>query len=82
MATFTAQVLIGGAHPNHDGILPTHALMVSENSRAALVLVPFSVYDCDAPSPDDGVPRRIVWIPHPDHVVDDTNVTARTRKAG
>lgn len=71
MATFTAHVLIGAAPPNHDGILPSHALMVSENTRAALVLVPLSVHTGDAPSPDDGVPRRIVWIPHPDQVVDD-----------
>ena len=71
MATFTAQVLIGHSHPNHDGIFPTHALMVSENSRAALVLVPFEGYDEDEPVPDGAAPRRIVWIPDPRHVVDD-----------
>ena len=71
MATFTAQVLIGHSHPYHDGILPTHALMVSENSRAALVLMPFRVYNDEASSPDVAAPRSIVWIPHPDHVVDE-----------
>ena len=71
MGTFTAQVLIGGSHPNHDGILPSHALLVSENSRAALVLMPFGVYESEAPADDATTPRRIVWIPHPDHVVDD-----------
>ena len=71
MATFTAQGLIGRSHPNHDGIFPTHALMVSENSRAALVLVPFKGFDKDEPVPDGAAPRRIVWIPDPQHVVDD-----------
>ena len=70
MATFTAHVLIGGSHPNHDGILPTHALLLSENSRPALALGPFDVGDREA-RPDEPPPRRIVWIPHPDHIVDD-----------
>ena len=61
MATFTAQVLIGHSHPYHDGILPTHAIMVSENSRAALVLVPFHVYEVEEPAADTTAPRSIVW---------------------
>jgi|GEM_PF-670478 len=71
MATFTAQVLVGHSHPNHDGIIPTHAIMVSENSRAALVMVPFRVYSDRTPTADTAIPGNIVWIPHPDHVVDD-----------
>ncbi|TVQ25838.1 MAG: hypothetical protein EA383_07165 [Spirochaetaceae bacterium] len=71
MATFTAQVLIGSSHPNHDGIIPTHALLVSENSRAALVLMPFGVHEGEVRADDATNPRRIVWIPHPAHVVDD-----------
>lgn len=71
MATFTAQILIGRSHPNHDGIIPTHAIMVSENSRAALILVPFPVYDDERPSADTAIPGNIVWIPDPDHIVDD-----------
>jgi hypothetical protein len=71
MATFTAHVLIGRTHPNHDGILPTHTILLSENSRAALVLVPFDVWGDDEFQPDLPTSRRIVWIPHPDYIVDD-----------
>ena len=71
MATLTAQVLIGTSHPNHGGILPTHALMVSENSRAALVLVPFMPHGERPSAADENTPPRIVWIPHPEHIVDD-----------
>jgi hypothetical protein len=71
MATLTAHVLIGGAHPNHDGILPTHALFLSENSRPALVLTPLDVWGDRQSRPDEPPPRRVVWIPHPEHIVDD-----------
>lgn len=71
MATFTAQVLIGHSHRYHDGILPTHAIMVSENSRAALVLKPFHVYEDEEPSAETASPRTVFWIPNPDHIVDD-----------
>ena len=38
MATITAHILVGSAHPNHGGILRTHSLFLSENSRPAWTL--------------------------------------------
>lgn len=40
MAAYTAQALVGQAHPNHGGITPTHRLYLSENSRPAWILLP------------------------------------------
>jgi hypothetical protein len=33
MATLTAQILVGGSHPNQGGINPSHYLFLSESSR-------------------------------------------------
>ena len=38
MATTTATIFVGYAHPNHGGINPTHYIQLSENSRPALIL--------------------------------------------
>jgi len=38
MATTTATILIGQAHQNHSGIIPTHFIQFTENSRPALIL--------------------------------------------
>ena len=38
MGSYTGQVLIGGSHPNHGGIIPDYRLYLSENSRPALIL--------------------------------------------
>lgn len=38
MATTTAIILIGRAHPNSGGINPTHMLQFTENDRPALIL--------------------------------------------
>lgn len=38
MATTTATILIGQAHPNHGGINPTHFIRFTENDRPALIL--------------------------------------------
>lgn len=40
MATFTAQILVGERHPTHDGVIPTHLLLLQENNRPAWVLLP------------------------------------------
>ena len=71
MATVTAHVLIGGTHPNHDGILPTHTITVSEGARAALLLNPFHMLREGAPASQPSDPLTVVWIPSPLHVVDD-----------
>jgi hypothetical protein len=38
MATTTAIILIGQAHPNDSGINPTHLMQLTENDRPALIL--------------------------------------------
>ena len=38
MGTFTAFIYIGKSHPNHSGIIPSHSIILSENSRPCLQL--------------------------------------------
>lgn len=38
MATTTAIILVGHAHPNDGGINPTHLIQLTENNRPALIL--------------------------------------------
>ena len=38
MATTTATILVGRAHQNHSGIIPTHLIRLTENSRPALIM--------------------------------------------
>lgn len=66
MATLTAQVLVGRAHPNHGGINPTHYLFLSENDRPAWVLVPENVFG-KSPTNAEG----ITWIPTTEHMLED-----------
>jgi hypothetical protein len=61
MGTFTAQMLIGHAHPNHDGIDPTHVAMLSENSRPSWTLREWE---------GERAPR-VVWIPTLEHMLED-----------
>lgn len=60
MATMTAFVFVGKAHPNSGGINPTHYIMLSENDRPALVL-----HDIE------GKEVRTVIIPTIENMVDD-----------
>jgi len=67
MGTFTAQILIGQGHPYHDGIHPSHYLFLSENDRAAWILVPQNVFR--------GFQRmvgpKITWIPTVENMLED-----------
>lgn len=38
MATTTATILVGHAHQNHGGIIPSHMIRFTENSRPGLIL--------------------------------------------
>lgn len=38
MATTTATILVGHTHQNHSGIIPTHLIRLTENSRPALIM--------------------------------------------
>jgi len=66
MATLTAQILIGKPHPNHDGINPTHYLFLSENDRAAWVLVDQNIFQEEQTS----FPK-ITWIPTVENMLED-----------
>lgn len=61
MGTFTAQLLVGRAHPYEGGIYGlTHTLYLSENGRPAWILQ--SLGDSKEP---------ITWIPTVDHMLED-----------
>ncbi|MEW6710971.1 MAG: hypothetical protein AB1403_14185 [Candidatus Riflebacteria bacterium] len=66
MGSYTAQILIGEPHPNHDGIIPSHMLFLSENSRPALILEKL-------PAKKDNKTEKsgIVWIPTLENMLDD-----------
>lgn len=64
MSTVTAQMMIGGRHPNHGGIMPTHLLLLHENSRPVWEL--FSV------GGDQRIlPKKPIWIPTVEHMLED-----------
>lgn len=69
MATMTAQILVGGSHRNHGGIIPTHVLFLSENSRPAWILASQQIY---ADDPVDT--QRIIWIPTVERMLEDAIV--------
>lgn len=66
MATLTAQILVGTAHQNHDGINPTHYVFLSENDRPAWVLVHQNIFE----EREEDV-RRIIWIPTVKNMLED-----------
>jgi hypothetical protein len=66
MGTFTAQILVGDPHPNHQGIAPTHNLFLSENDRPAWILSPI-----DVSGEAEVGHRRITWIPTVEHMLED-----------
>lgn len=60
MATTTAIILVGNTHQNDFGIIPTHLIQLTENSRPALILKDI-----------DGKYETIVIIPTLENTVDD-----------
>jgi hypothetical protein len=70
MGTFTAQILVGHPHQNHSGIIPSHALFLSENSTPAWVLVPQQLFKLERGKRRPRGP--ITWIPSaPDYILED-----------
>ena len=68
MGTITAQILIGTGHPYHGGIIPTHALWLSENSRPAWRCHPFEYL---AHAEEHWEDRQCVWIPTTENMLED-----------
>ncbi len=66
MATLTAQILVGGPHPNHDGINPTHYLFLSENHRPAWILVDQNIFQGKQLGHS-----KITWIPTVENMLED-----------
>ncbi len=67
MATITAQILVGHAHPNHGGVTPTHRLYLSENSRPAWILAPETVFAREGVTQNG----KITWIPTVENMLED-----------
>ena len=64
MATITAKILVGCSHQNHGGILPTHLIRLSENSKPKLILTDLGIAS-------DNVMKKKVVIPTLENTVDD-----------
>lgn len=65
MATFTAQILIGHDHLYDGGIIPSHALYLSENSRPAWILKNLNLFK------EENESEFVRWIPTVDNMLDD-----------
>lgn len=66
MGTFTAEILVGNPHPNHDGIIPSHYLFLSENSRPAWIMTRQNIFNDNVKGS-----RIITWIPTVENMLDD-----------
>jgi hypothetical protein len=65
MGTFTAQILVGHDHRNHGGIIPSHAVYLSENSRPAWILDTIDLFG------DDIDKKKVRWIPTVENMLED-----------
>jgi hypothetical protein len=60
MGTITAQVMIGGSHPNDGGISPAYTMFLHEGSRAAWQL-----------KKEGDLSQEVVWIPTVENMLED-----------
>lgn len=66
MATFDKMILIGSTHMYHGGIIPTHYMFLSQNSRPAWILVNQNIIE------DKNISNtKIVWIPTVENMLED-----------
>jgi hypothetical protein len=66
MSSFTAEILIGFADIYHGGIVPTHHLFLSENSKPAWILVRQDAFKTRrAPGLE-----KTVWIPNIENMLE------------
>ena len=63
MGSFTAQIIVGQAHPNHGGIIPSHYLFLSENSKPAWVLMSENI--------TSNKDKQITWFPTVENMLQD-----------
>jgi len=69
MGACSAQILIGRPHPDHGGIIPSHYLFLSENSRPAWSLVNQNIYQ-----EEKRKRNGITWIPSLENMLEDAFV--------
>lgn len=60
MSTTTTIIIVGQAHQNDSGIIPTHLIQFTENDRPALILTKM----------DGSIDRKVI-IPTIEHTIDD-----------
>ncbi len=60
MGTITAQIMIGGKHPNDGGISPAYTMYLYEGSRAAWQL-----------KKEGDLSQEVVWIPTVENMLED-----------
>lgn len=65
MGTITAQILVGSPHTNDGGLIPSHCLFLSENSRPAWVMFSLDTFG------NTGESERIIWIPTVENMLED-----------
>lgn len=65
MGTFTAQILVGHDHRYGGGIIPSHALYLSENSRPAWILKNLDLFE------EGNQSDFVRWIPTVENMLDD-----------
>jgi hypothetical protein len=71
MGTFTAQILVGEKNSYESGIVNiTHTLYLSENGRAAWILIPTKFFGGKEEKPHN----RVVWIPTIENMLEDALV--------
>ena len=63
MGSFTAQIIVGQAHPNHGGIIPSYYLFLSENSKPAWLLMSENI--------TSNKDKQITWFPTVENMLQD-----------
>lgn len=70
MGTYTAQILTGHGHQNHDGVNPvTHQLFLSENSRPS-----WTIYSSSIGAPTEKQESIATWVPTVENMLEDALV--------
>lgn len=66
MGTFTTQLLVGHAHRNDGGMIPSHSLYLSEGNRPAWLIKEIDLWN-------DGIEKidNVVWIPTLENIFED-----------
>ena len=61
MGSYSATMLVGQAHPNHGGIIPTHEMYLRENDRPSWEMMSHSSM----------IDKKNLWLPSVEHMLED-----------